>query len=245
MGKPSNHNKNNTTDNTAALPDNRGKAAVIIVTVAVICIIMAVVDSVILPGYAIKSVVKVTLFLACPIFYSLTGGHLDLSQLFRSSLKEVTRYLFVGVSLFLLMVLGYSLFGGLFDLSGVTTALTADTGVSVDNFVWVSLYISFANSLLEEFFFRGFAFLVLRRYVPDHIAYLFSVTAFALYHVAMMVGWFDLWVLLLAVLGLMIGGAIFCVLDSKPNTVYPSWIVHMFANFAINYIGFRLFGILG
>ena len=31
-------------------------------------------------------------------------------------------------------------------------------GVNAGNFVFVALYISIVNSLLEEFFFRGFAF---------------------------------------------------------------------------------------
>ena len=38
----------------------------------------------------------------------------------------------------------------------LTAALTAGTGVRRENFLWVALYISFVNSLLEEFFFRPF-----------------------------------------------------------------------------------------
>jgi len=65
-----------------------------------------------------------------------------------------------------------------------------------------------------------------------------------MYHVAMMVGWFSLPVFLIIVAGLFVGGIIFNVLNEKSSTIYPSWLVHMFANFSINTVGFILFGII-
>ena len=44
--------------------------------------------------------------------------------------------------------------------------------------------------------------------------------------------------------GLIVGGCIFNYLNEKNDNIYPSWFVHMFANFAINTVGFILFGIL-
>ena len=38
-----------------------------------------------------------------------------------------------------------------------------------------------------------------------------------------------------------IGGMIFNKFDEKSETIYLSWLVHMFANFATNSIGFLLF----
>ena len=108
----------------------------------------------------------------------------------------------------------------------------------------MSLYISFVNSLLEEFLFRGFVFLTLKRITGKKFAYLFSATVFALYHVAMMIGWFGIGVFFIVMVGLFAGGLIFNFLNEKSSTVYPSWLVHMFANFAINTIGFILFGVI-
>ena len=139
---------------------------------------------------------------------------------------------------------GYLLLKDVFDFSAITGALTGNIGVSRDNFVFVSLYISFVNSLLEEFFFRGFAFLTLMRMTTKRFAYLFSAAAFTLYHVAMMIGWFSISVFAIVLVGLFAGGLIFNYLNEKSGTIYPSWFVHMFANFAINTIGFLLFGIL-
>jgi len=56
---------------------------------------------------------------------------------------------------------------------------------------------------------------------------------FALYHVAMIGGSFPLPLLLLALVGLAIGGGIFDYVDDKSRNIYNSWIIHMFADFAI------------
>ena len=60
----------------------------------------------------------------------------------------------------------------------------------------------------------------------------------------MMIGWFDVIVIALAIIGLAIGGMIFNYFNEKNENIYMSWLIHMFANFAINTIGFVLFGII-
>ena len=44
--------------------------------------------------------------------------------------------------------------------------------------------------------------------------------------------------------GLIAGGLIFNALNDRFGNIYPSWFVHMAANFAINTIGFILFDVL-
>ena len=61
------------------------------------------------------------------------------------------------------------------------------------------------------------------------------------YHVAMMIGWFGLPVVLLALVGLFAGGVIFSFFNEKYNNIYLSWLIHMCANFATNTIGYILF----
>ena len=147
----------------------------------------------------------------------------------------------IGAGVFAVILGGFFLTRGIFDFSGLTTALTAGTGVRRENFLWVALYISFVNSLLEEFFFRGFGFLLLRRYLPRRPALGLSCLAFALYHVAMTLGWYGLPVQLLTLAGLALGGWIFCRLDEHSGSLWLSWVVHLGANLATNAIGFLLF----
>ena len=146
-----------------------------------------------------------------------------------------------GLAVYAVILSAFFLLRNMFDFSALTANLTAETGVNRQNFLWVALYISFVNSLLEEFFFRGYAFLTLKKQAGRRTAYCFSAAAFALYHAAMMFGWFDASVLALALAGLFAGGLIFNRFDERSGSIYLSWLVHMFANFATNTVGFLLF----
>lgn len=223
---------------------NTKKAFAICGIVILFCIIMALIDGVLKANYFTKSAIKLVLFLICPIVYALLDKGLQIKPLFAFDKQGIIRALGLCVAVYAVILSGYLLLKDVFDFSAITGTLTANIGVSRDNFVFVSLYISFINSLLEEFFFRGFAFLTLKRVASVRFAYLFSAACFAVYHIAMMIGWFSLPVFLLVMAGLFIGGLIFNYLNAKSGTVYPSWFVHMFANFAINTVGFMLFGII-
>ncbi len=212
--------------------------------VIIFCFLMAILDGVLKADYAIKSAIKLVMFLGLPALYTLSDKELQVKNLFVIKKRGVVLALGLGALIYLIILGGYLLLRNVFDFSSITTSLTENIGVNRNNFIVVSLYISFVNSLLEEFFFRGFAFLTLKRVSTRRFAYLFSATAFALYHVAMMIGWFSIEVFLIVLIGLFAGGLIFNYLNEKSNTIYPSWFVHMFANFAINTVGFILFGII-
>lgn len=222
---------------------NKKKTGSIVVIVVVFCVVMALVDGVWQADYFVKSAVKLALFLVFPALYALLDKELQIKPLFVMKKQGLQLALGLCIPVYIVILGGYLLLKDVFDFSAVTGALTANIGVHRDNFVFVALYISFVNSLLEEFFFRGFAFLTLRRVASERFAYLFGAAAFSLYHVAMMTGWFSIGVFVIVLLGLFAGGLIFNYLNAKSGTIYPSWFVHMFANFAINTVGFILFGI--
>ncbi len=132
----------------------------------------------------------------------------------------------------------------MFDLSNITKSLETGISVSKENFVYVACYIAIVNSFLEELFFRGFAFLELKKVTKGNFAMVVSSLFFALYHIAIMVTWMNIGLLILLTIVLFVGGIIFNKLNEIYNNIYASWIVHMFANLAINLIGFMLFGII-
>lgn len=208
------------------------------------CAAMALVDGVLRPPYAVKSAVKLALFLLAPLLYGYAAGKDGYRALFRIQRRALLRVLALGFGVFALILGAYFALRSVFDFSAVTALLGKNAGVTAENFLWVSLYISFVNSLLEEFFFRGFAFLVLRRYAGERFACVFSALSFALYHTAMMLGWFPPLLFLLALAGLTAGGVLFNLLDARAGTIFPSWAVHIFANLAINTVGFILFKFL-
>lgn len=221
------------------------KKKTIILIVLIGCLIMGFIDAVIRPDYLVKSFIKIMLFSIMPIIYSRYDKELNLSSLFKvKSKREIIIALLAGLAVFLFILGAYLIIGRFFDFSNVTSSLSENIGVDKENFILVAIYISFVNSLLEEFFFRGFAFLKLKEVSTRKFAYIFSALAFALYHVAMMIGWFDISLFILTIGGLFIGGLIFNYFNEKYKNIYVSWLIHMFANFAINYIGFMLFNII-
>ena len=201
---------------------------------------MALVDGVLRPGYAAKSAIKIAVFMLIPLMATRADQEILYLPLLRPKKKGLLPAIALGIGIYAVILGGYFLISPFFNFSQIAGALTENAGVTKENFLYVSLYISFINSFLEEFFFRGFVFTNLKQLTGRKLAYIFSAAAFSLYHVAMMIGWFSPARFLLVMMGLVIGGMIFNWLNEKMDTIYCSWLTHMFANFAINTIGFIL-----
>ena len=217
------------------------RSVILIFAVTIICCAaMAVIDGILRPGYAVKSVIKMAMFMLIPLIASQVDRGVLYLPLLRPKNKGLLPAIALGVGIYVVILGGYFLVSPFFDFSKIAGALTTNAGVTKENFLYVSLYISFVNSFLEEFFFRGFVFTNLKQLSGRKLAYIFSATAFSLYHVAMMIGWFSPTLFLLVMVGLAAGGMIFNWLNEKLDTIYCSWLTHMFANFAINTIGFIL-----
>ena len=213
---------------------------VVLLTGLVCCGIMALVDGLWQPGYAVKSAVKLAVFGLLPLVLTKAFKLISFKELFLFRKKGFVTALGLGLGIYALILGGYFLLRNMFDFSGIAGSLTENAGVTKDNFLYVSLYISFVNSLLEEFFFRGFLFRNLKERSKPVMAYGISAVLFAVYHIAMMIGWFGFGLNALVLLGLTAGGLIFNRLNERLGCIYGSWLTHMFANFAINTIGFLL-----
>ena len=214
--------------------------------IALFSIAITFIDAFVHPNYFVKIPIKILFFLALPMLFFVKNKEAfrDFKKLFVFKKNGILKAFLLGLGVYAVIVGGYFLTRNAIDFSNVTSSLTEGMGITAKNFIFVSLYISLMNSVLEEFFFRGFGFITLKKYTTRKVAYVFSSTLFAIYHVGMLVGMFECWALLLLLLGLIIGGCIFNYLNELNDNVYPSWFVHMFANFAINTVGFILFEVL-
>lgn len=223
------------------------KNAYIVLTITVFSIIVSFIDAVIRPDYFIKIPIKILFFLVLPaIFFVINKEELkEFKKLFIFKKRGILKSLLLGIAIYTVILLSYFLTKNIIDFSNVTSNLTEGMGIGVDNLLYVSLYVSLMNSFLEEFFFRGYGFITLKKYTTRKFAYLFSSSIFAIYHVGMLVGMFGIGALSLLLLGLIIGGCIFNYLNEINDNIYSSWFVHMFADFAINTVGLILFGVLG
>lgn len=222
------------------------KSVYIMISIVVFSIFVCLIDALIQPNYFVKIPIKILFFLALPmLFFIINKRDFDeFKKLFVFKKNGILKALLLGILVYLVIIIGYFLLKSIIDFSNVTSSLTSGMGITAENFLYVSLYISLMNSFLEEFFFRGYGFITLKKYTSRRFAYIFSSVIFAIYHVGMLVDMFNIWTSILLLVGLIIGGCIFNYLNEANDNIYPSWFVHMFANFAINTIGFILFGIL-
>ncbi len=201
------------------------------------------VDAFLKPDYLPKILVKILCFLVIPALYFLIWR--DEAPAFRSLFRfrgrTMVKAALFGTAIYATIVGGYFATRSFIDFSNVTNTLTQTHGITADNFLYVSLYLSIANSFLEEFFFRGFGFITLRPHTARPFAYLFSPILFAVYHAGMLIGMLPWYGLAAIFTGLVAGGIIFNYLGESSGNLYTSWIAHMCANFAINTVGFILF----
>ncbi len=186
--------------------------------------------------YATKSFLKIGLFGILPFFLLRRPKVNEMFKVNRSTKK----ILFVGIGMIFLIVLGYFITKLFISYDLVIASLENRLNVTLDNFLFVSLYIVLINSGLEEFFFRHFIPLQL------HISStwtnrLVSSLLFAIYHVAILYGMFEVWVVLLMIVGLWIVGVFFSLLNQNAKGFLNSYLFHACANIGINLVGLLLF----
>ena len=205
----------------------------------------AFVDGVIQPPSGLKSFLKVVLFLLVPLGYF---GHFrawdSLKALFLLKKRELAVALALGIGAFGVITGGYIVISRFFSLDEAILTLTRDGGVSPENFLYVSIYIALVNSLLEEFFFRGYAFLNLKSLTSRSFAYFFSAVLFAVYHLGMVSGNGNVLIWGGALILLTASGLILNALNEHSGSILTSWLLHKCANLGINAVGFYVFGMI-
>lgn len=206
----------------------------------VLCVCMGLVDAILSPPYAIKSAIKWVLFGAIPVAYLVSTQSFAPRKLFSLQKKHGKLIAPLALGIFAVILIAFFALRSFIDFSSITNSLTADAGVTRQNFIFVALYIALINSFLEEFFFRGFCFFSLRPLgVP--FAYVASALLFSAYHVAFMDGWLSPSLFALSLFGMALGGGIFAFLNHKTESLLPSYLVHMASNLATNLIGILMF----
>lgn len=219
------------------------KSLYIILSVLILSLGVSFVDYFIKPDYFNKVIIKVIAFLLIPFMYFIfcKSEFKEFKRLFKFKKKGLIESIILGIVVYIGIVGGYFLVRNIFDFSNVTSNLSNNMGINSNNFLLVSMYLSFMNSFLEEFFFRGFGFITLKKYKSRMFGYIFSPLLFSIYHIGMMIRSFDILMLILLFIGLYCGGCVFNYLCERHDNIYPSWLVHMFSNFGINTVGFILF----
>ena len=194
-------------------------------------------------NYLIKTILKIILFLSIPIIYNkLISKETIISLKFQNSNLKLGVTL--GVLSFTSVIISYLIFKGLIDFQSIITDMQTKSKITPANFIFVGLYVTFINSFLEEYFFRGYIFLSFYNSGQKRIAYLYSAVLFAIYHIGIFKTWFKPPLMLLVMFALVLIGFVFNYVDVKSKNLFNSWIIHILADSAIVLIGLRLFNFI-
>lgn len=197
------------------------------------------------PAYFIKSIYKIFLFAGFPLLYCAIDKNIKFKDYFViKDKRQILISITMGIGVYLFILIGYYVLKGFIDLDNIELQLENNLNVNKNNFVFIAIYISFVNSMLEELFFRGLAFLTLKESSSRLFSYVISALAFSIYHVSILANWFNAIIYFVFIAGLFVTGLLFNWLNEKNNNIYNSWIVHISANFSINTIGFIMFGLI-
>lgn len=189
-------------------------------------------------SYFLKSALKVILFVVIPF---LLLGKKKFLKLFSLKPKKLRALSFLtGFSILIVVLMTYYILSEFINLGLIAQDLRENVGITAIDFLYISIYLTLFNSIVEEFFFRGFLFF--ENFGSRKLKYIFSAGLFSIYHIGIFIMWFKWYIFLLALFGLFLGGIIFALLNEKNKTIINGWIVHIFADLAIIFVGYKMFG---
>ncbi|WP_010095650.1 CPBP family intramembrane glutamic endopeptidase [Ornithinibacillus scapharcae] len=212
----------------------------IMVSTLVTCCLLAFIEHGIETNYLIKTGIKVTLFFLNVWIYIKIFQNFrfrDVLSMEKITHKEWKRIVTLGASSAFILLVAYIICLPYINLDSIMDDLTNRLGITTTTYIIVGIYITFGNSFLEEFFFRGFIFFNL----PRRLAYLFSPLLFAAYHIPMIMLWFSPLIIVICFIGLWLIGVVFHLVNERTATIWASWIIHICADVMIILIGLTLF----
>ena len=199
-------------------------------------LVMTYIERIVQPGYWIKSLVKLFMFGGSILLYAFVFKE-EVPELIHLKKKRPSKklILFMAFAYAGIIVL-YLLLSRYIDLDSIRDNLMKKEHLSRQNFLFIFSYIILINSFLEESFFRGFLYQVFKEQKLEKTGILFSALVFALYHISIMDGWFHPIIMLLGISGLFLVGIFLQIIMKREDNLLGSWLVHAFANLAINTI---------
>jgi membrane protease YdiL (CAAX protease family) len=212
---------------------------------AAACFILFALEQILLVDYVTKTIAKLILFLSIPLaamyvfkMYKPLDTLKTQSYIF---IKQLLPGACIGLVVIGSVAAAYMLVRSRIDTVSIMTEMNEKSGITRQTYLYTGLYITFINSFLEEWFFRGFLFSGLYQRGLKHLAYIWSALLFSIYHLAIFNTWFTPPVMGLALLGLMAAGLFLNYMVRRTGTLLGSWLIHLSANIAIIGIGYTWF----
>ena len=191
--------------------------------------------------YVIKTLIKIPLFTVIPwwLLRHILGYRIQIV------LDKRHRWLMFGACLVVVigMVSAFLLVRGFIDVSAIRDDISNRMKIGPEFMILAVIYTMFVNSFIEEFFFRGMLFLGLKNKGLKKVGYVVSSLLFALYHVTIFLNWFSWPLMLLALIGLVVGGLIFAWFADRTESLLGSWLIHLTADAVMIIVGVGVLGI--
>ena len=183
-------------------------------------------------GYSLYKV----FFLIPPLIYCRMKGIHVFKDIF--ILKNWRRYFSVAVGLGILALLIF--WGAYFSLRGlleipedrILLSTSEQFGVTKNNVLFVAPLTIFLNSLLEEFFHRGFSFGLLVKH-NRWLGYLLPATVFTVQHMLFIYQWSTPLKLTIAVVALFVFALVLQTIYEKAQSLITPWVIHIFGDIAM------------
>jgi membrane protease YdiL (CAAX protease family) len=139
----------------------------------------------------------------------------------------------LGLAAIVIFWTAYSLFGDLLlDKAVISQSIGRQFIVNANTVLFVAPITIFLNSLVEEFFYRGFAFgLLVRR--NRVLGYLLPAAAFTVQHVLFFWFWLTWIPFCLAIVGLMVFALVLQWLYERADSIVAPWLVHISGDVAM------------
>ncbi len=195
---------------------------------------LIVLEEVLVLEYIPKQVIRLSLFLLIPLFgiyYIRKSTLLQEIKFEKPTLQELKIPLLVSIVIFFGTLGGYYMLRFMYDASYVIEG-AQELGISPSNVLIWGFYLCFVNSLVEEFFFRGYLFYTLEKR-SYKLAIILSSFLWAVYHVIIFVTIFPIYTVIFSITGLTIIGILLAYINKFGKSFINSWIVHIFADIAI------------
>jgi len=181
-------------------------------------------------NYLISSIYKI-IFLS-PLFYGIFVYKKSLKNVMLEGFKfEIFKHNFwkmfgVGILLSTIYFSAYFIFKGYLNIDFIGNNLDQLASINASNIIFIGIYIIFFNSILEEFFWRGFIFKETNNLLSPTLTYLITATAFSFHHVMFYYTWFSFPFLSIVTIGLIGFALIMNFIFQKYNDLFSCWLIH-------------------
>ena len=183
--------------------------------------------------YIPKQIARIGLFFIGPtliIYFVDKSTLLKEFKLGKPTFQEMKIALISSVVIFIGTFGGYYVLRFMFDPKTTIDGLEA-IGVTVYNVLYWGLYMSIINSLVEEFFFRGFFYNSLKTNKTKY-AVIYSGALFSIYHGLLFYSIFAWYTVIFTLFGLFLVGVFLAYINRFGKGFMNSYSIHIFANIA-------------